>query len=111
MTKLEAALVDVTSFLDDGRIPYMVIGGFANLFWGVERFTRDLDITIEVSDAALEELVSNLAELFSSRARDDCRAQAAYPGRDAGVLGTLRGATGVRGAAGGGQIAFAGGGS
>ena len=42
--------------------------------------------------------------------RDACRAQGADPGRDAGVSSTLRGATGVRNAAGGGQIAFAGGG-
>ncbi len=64
MTKLEAALVEVTSFLDDRRIPYMIIGGFANLFWGVERFTKDLDVTIEVPDQELEDLVRRLGERF-----------------------------------------------
>jgi len=64
MTKLEAGLVQITSFLHDRGIPYMVIGGFANLFWGVERFTRDLDLTIEVSDAALEKLVTSLSGQF-----------------------------------------------
>ena len=64
MTRLEAALVEVTSFLEDRRIPYMIIGGFANLFWGVERFTRDLDVTIEMPDQGLEELVQGLGERF-----------------------------------------------
>ena len=64
MTKLEAALVELVAFLEDGRIPYMVIGGFANLFWGNARFTRDLDITIEVSDEALGDLVGRLAGQF-----------------------------------------------
>lgn len=40
MTKLEAALVDLGAFLDERRLPHMTIGGFANLYWGVERFTR-----------------------------------------------------------------------
>lgn len=44
MTQLEAAPLDMAAFLDDRRLPYMTIGGFASLYWGVERFTRDVDI-------------------------------------------------------------------
>ena len=62
MTKLEAALLDLGAFLDELRIPYMVIGGFANLYWGVERFTRDLDLTVEVADEALPEVLRRLGE-------------------------------------------------
>src|SRR5262249_5976024 len=43
---------------------YMVIGGFANLFWGVERFTRDVDVTIEVSDDGVPELIRVLSGRF-----------------------------------------------
>lgn len=70
MTKLEVGLVEITSFLHGRGIPYMVIGGFANLFWGVERFTRDLDLTIEVSDAALENFIASLADQFDLVERD-----------------------------------------
>ena len=65
MTRLEAALLDVVGFLDERRIPYMVIGGFANLHWGVERFTRDLDLTIETADDALEGLLGQLASRYT----------------------------------------------
>ena len=64
MTKLEAALLDLSGFLGEYQIPYMIIGGFANLYWGVERFTRDLDLTIEVGDDALEDLLRQLADRY-----------------------------------------------
>lgn len=64
MTRLEAALLDVASFLDERGVPYMVIGGFANLHWGVERFTRDIDIAVEVLDEALDDLIRSLAPRF-----------------------------------------------
>lgn len=64
MTRLEAALLDLAAFLDERRIPYMTIGGFANLYWGVERFTRDVDIMVEVADSALPDLIAALAQAF-----------------------------------------------
>jgi hypothetical protein len=64
MTRLEAALLDVASFLDERRVPYMVIGGFANLLWGVERFTRDLDIAFEVPTEDLDGLILALQDRF-----------------------------------------------
>ena len=64
MTKLEAALLDLAAFMDERRLPYMTIGGFANLYWGVERFTRDLDITVEIADPALPGLIADLAQSF-----------------------------------------------
>lgn len=60
MTKLEAALLELVAFLDELRTPYIVIGGFANLYWGAERFTRDLDLTVEVADDALPEMLRRL---------------------------------------------------
>lgn len=64
MTKFEAALLDMASFLDEQQLPYMIIGGFANLHWGVERFTRDIDITAEVVDDALPGLIESLQQAF-----------------------------------------------
>lgn len=65
MTRLEAALLDVASFLEERRAPYMVIGGFANLFWGVERFTRDLDVAFEMPTEELDELILALQDRFT----------------------------------------------
>lgn len=46
MTPLEAGLLDVTTFLGERAVPYMVIGGYANLYWGRPRLTQDLDLKI-----------------------------------------------------------------
>ena len=64
MTKLEAAMLDLAAFLDERRLPYMTIGGFANLYWGVERFTRDVDITLEIDDSALPGFITDLEQSF-----------------------------------------------
>lgn len=64
MTKLEAAMLDLAAFLDERGLLYMTIGGFANLYWGVERFTRDVDITLEIDDAALPTLIADLGQSF-----------------------------------------------
>lgn len=70
MTRLEAALVDLAAFLDEGGIPYMVIGGFANLYWGFERFTRDIDLAVEVASEALAAFVQQLHKRFVMTAPD-----------------------------------------
>lgn len=44
MTGLERTLIQVVRFLDDNGVPYMVIGGIANLVWGVPRATIDVDM-------------------------------------------------------------------
>ncbi len=48
--ELEKGLLEIVSFLEDAAIPYMIIGGFANLAWGVPRTTQDVDITVQVRD-------------------------------------------------------------
>ena len=48
MTVLEHALTNLAEFLKDQKIPYMVIGGFANIIWGEPRATIDIDVTIWV---------------------------------------------------------------
>ncbi|MEO7802957.1 MAG: nucleotidyltransferase [Actinomycetota bacterium] len=48
MKDLESALVGIAMTLKKNKVPYMVIGGFANLLWGTPRTTRDLDITVDI---------------------------------------------------------------
>jgi hypothetical protein len=48
MSALEQTLVSAARLLKANGVPYMVIGGVANLFWGVPRATLDVDITIQI---------------------------------------------------------------
>lgn len=64
MTHLEDALVEIALFLDRHKIPYMLIGGVANVFWGIPRATIDVDVTIKVDDSHMEAFVKKLASKF-----------------------------------------------
>ncbi|HBC94866.1 MAG TPA: hypothetical protein DCZ10_18700 [Pelotomaculum sp.] len=46
MSHLEYSLRKITGLLNRQHIPYMLIGGIANIYWGRSRLTQDLDITI-----------------------------------------------------------------
>lgn len=60
MTRFEEALLTIARVLETSAVPYMVIGGVANLFWGVPRTTLDLDITIWVEDADIPRFIQRL---------------------------------------------------
>jgi hypothetical protein len=62
LARLGAALMQLTRLLDDNRIPYMVIGGAANLVWGDARTTQDVDVTISLPDERLSEVVELLGQ-------------------------------------------------
>lgn len=64
MTRFEEALVGVARFLEEARIPYTVIGGVANLFWGVPRTTLDVDVTVWVEEEGIPSLIQRLAGPF-----------------------------------------------
>src|SRR5436309_14187661 len=70
VTKLEAALLELTSFLEEEHHPYMVIGGFANLHWGVRRFTEDIDLTVQAGDEAVPGWIDQLAKRYAMRVHD-----------------------------------------
>lgn len=53
MTDLGSVLARVAETLERERIPYMVIGGFANLIWGEPRTTMDLDVTVDIESVGL----------------------------------------------------------
>jgi len=64
MTVLEHAVVAAARVLDGAKVPYMVIGGLANLVWGVPRATLDVDITVWVGDRDLPAFVERLRPVF-----------------------------------------------
>lgn len=61
---LEGALRELAAFLDQEKIPYMIIGAVAGLAWGLRRATFDVDATIWAEGREVE-----LAKLLSARFR------------------------------------------
>jgi hypothetical protein len=61
---LEAALLEVVQFLEERNLEHMVVGGFATLHWGRPRLTRDLDLVVEVTDAALDSFLEEVTREF-----------------------------------------------
>ena len=64
MNALEEALGAITSFLEERQIAYMVIGGIANLIWGVPRATLDVDVTVLVEESRWPDLIHDLNASF-----------------------------------------------
>lgn len=60
------ALALVVRFLDEYRIPYMVIGGLANAIWGEVRTTRDADFKVSI-DMPLAEFRQLVFQRFPER--------------------------------------------
>ena len=53
MTAQEDALAQLAALLEDTRVPYMVIGGLANIVWGEPRATLDIDVTVWLADTEI----------------------------------------------------------
>jgi hypothetical protein len=70
MNGLESALIDLSEVLESAGIPYMVIGGLANLQWGRPRLTRDVDVTILAGEDRLPDLLNRLSAKFQPRVSD-----------------------------------------
>jgi predicted nucleotidyltransferase len=68
--ELEKGLLQIVSFLEEAGTPYMVIGGFANLAWGVPRTTQDVDITVHVAEEDLSDFVKEIGKGFSILPKD-----------------------------------------
>lgn len=64
MGQLEDAFRSVVSALEAQGLPYMLIGGMANLVWGEARTTQDIDITVQVEPASLADTVTRLTQTF-----------------------------------------------
>jgi len=70
MTILERALTNLAQFLEDQKIPYMVIGGLANIIWGEPRATIDIDVTIWIIKEDIENTISVFEEKYKTRIPD-----------------------------------------
>lgn len=63
MRDLATVLSEVVGVLDRNRIPYMVVGGFANLIWGEPRTTRDIEITVDIHAFTIDRFIDLVNEL------------------------------------------------
>ena len=64
ITALERAVGSLARFLDAHRVPYMLIGGIANLVWGEPRATLDVDVSVLVEEEAWAGLITELRQVF-----------------------------------------------
>lgn len=66
MSGLEKALRALTAYLDKRKTPYMVIGGIANLAWGMPRSTFDIDVTVWAPAGTEPALIKGLGAAFKA---------------------------------------------
>lgn len=76
---LEELLRRIIDLLEAERIPYMVTGSLASSYHGEYRATRDIDIVIDPTEAALRRLIAGLHALATYV--DDAAAQTALQDR------------------------------
>ncbi len=70
MSDQEGALLKLAAALEKQQIPYMVIGGLANVVWGEPRATLDVDVTVWVDEADLAGAVTDLVAAFRPLVED-----------------------------------------
>lgn len=68
MSILDAA--EVTSYLDEQRVPYAVIGGMAVQYWGEARQTGDVDIVVLVRPDETANFLETAVQRFRPRIDD-----------------------------------------
>lgn len=64
MSALGRALGSLVQFLTAHRVPYMVIGGLANLVWGEPRTTLDVDLSVLVEEREWPHVIAELRKVF-----------------------------------------------
>jgi hypothetical protein len=64
MSALEQAVGLLARFLEERHIPYMIIGGIANLVWGEPRSTLDVDASVLVEENDWPDLIKELGSVF-----------------------------------------------
>ncbi len=85
--------------LNDNHVRYLVVGGYAVAFHGHPRYTKDIDIWIEMTQANAEKIIKSLAQFgFGSlglREEDflipDQTIQLGYPPSRIDLINTLSG--------------------
>lgn len=66
MSGLEKALRALSAHLEERRLPYMIIGGVANLAWGMPRATFDIDVTVWAPAGSEPALIRALGAAFKA---------------------------------------------
>ena len=61
---LERAVGTLAGFLEKRHLPYMLIGGIANLVWGEPRATLDVDVSVLIEEEAWPPLITELKQTF-----------------------------------------------
>ena len=64
------AVGEVVAFLEEERVPYVLIGGLAVQHWGEPRATRDIDVTVLVDEAAFDRFLERALTRFRPRLPD-----------------------------------------
>jgi predicted nucleotidyltransferase len=64
------AAAEVTSYLDEQRVPYAVIGGMAVQYWGEARQTGDVDIVVLVRPDETANFLETAVQRFRPRIDD-----------------------------------------
>lgn len=57
MTKLEKDFLDFITLCNQYNVKYLVIGGFAVAVHGYPRYTKDLDVSIEISEDNAKKII------------------------------------------------------
>jgi predicted nucleotidyltransferase len=73
MTPLEEALAEITGFLEELAVPYMLIGGLAMAAWDEPRATVDVDLTAWIEPGDRESTLRRLCERFRPGSKDPIR--------------------------------------
>lgn len=60
----EKILIKITTTLSKLKIPYMIVGGIAAIFYGRPRFTHDLDIIIKTNISDIEKIIKAFEKEF-----------------------------------------------
>lgn len=67
MSNLSEAIGHLVAFFKLQNVPYMLVGGLANLVWGEPRSTMDVDITFSLHEEGLEEFLGHVNTIVDNR--------------------------------------------
>lgn len=63
---IEAALTDLIAVLTRADIPYVLIGGLATGYRSRPRYTKDIDLILDIPQIALPVVLDSLAAVWAS---------------------------------------------
>jgi hypothetical protein len=67
---LEKTLLKITRILDESKIPYMLIGGYAMVIHGFPRMTQDLDISLGIDTEYIDKILNAVKRDFKTLVKD-----------------------------------------